>query len=300
MYQRQRLFFGWLPRANVIRYIKTQCIEEEKARIPQIVKQWEIANRKFASMSKDQTGLPDTIEIKEIEDAYKPKLQRIAEDVFFKRTFSRLPTEFKIVEIDKLIAWQNRVVLDYIDQLVEKYPKQPTMENLIDICLSVGKEYPPVAELQVGPNTYVYSSESTDFRFLEAIPKPLEQVDLKASSSGGIPVAGILLFVGYGVASMNVLSVGKRLILNNGFHRAYALRSIGVTHIPIVVQIVRNPELEFSPNYHGLPRSFLLKNPRPPVMRDYLDPSLTIEVKAKARRRSVKISWVPEAIDVPI
>lgn len=32
------------------------------------------------------------------------------------------------------------------------------------------------------------------------------------------------------------VSNGQRLVLNNGFHRVYALRRQGVTHIPVVIQ----------------------------------------------------------------
>lgn len=300
MHQRRRLLFAWMPQAAVNSYIKTQCIKEENDRISKIMELWKKANHGFASIRKTETGLPDTIEVKDVDSKYMPKLQQIKEDLLFKRTFTNLPTEFKIVEIDKLIAWQQSVVLNFVDSLVDSFPSKPTFETLIDVCLSLGKESPPVTELQVGPNTCIYSSESTDFRFLGAIPKPLDQIDLEASSSGGIPVIGLLLLLGYGGAPINVLSVGNRLILNNGFHRTYALRSIGVTHIPLVVQKVTNPQLEISPNYHGLPREYLIHDPRPPVMKDYLDETLIIDLKAKARRRSIKLSWVPETIDVPI
>ena len=64
----------------------------------------------------------------------------------------------------------------------------------------------------------------------------------------------MIAFVGYGGAPINVFMCGNRVVLINGFHRVFALRSIGVTEIPVVIQQVTNPQLEFPPQVAGLPR----------------------------------------------
>ena len=69
---------------------------------------------------------------------------------------------------------------------------------------------------------------------------------------------------------MNVLQAGNRVVLNNGFHRTYALRSMGVTEIPVVIRQIRNVQLEFPAAVVGLPRDYLLKAPRPVVVKDFL------------------------------
>jgi hypothetical protein len=53
-----------------------------------------------------------------------------------------------------------------------------------------------------------------------------------------VPVGAIILFVGYGAGSVNVLEANNRLILNNGFHRVYALRKSGVSKIPVVLLLI--------------------------------------------------------------
>src|SRR5207245_3316148 len=169
-------------------------------------------------------------------------------------TFRQLPTEFGMVEIDKLVAVQTNVVLGYVEKLIKEYPRQPTLEDLIEICLSLDKTVPEVAEMRLAENAVIYSSENTDLRFLGAIRKPLDQVDMQASSTGGIPTKRLLLLFGYGGSPVNVLEIGKRVFLNNGFHRVFALRRLGVTHIPVVVQKVSNPDLEFPAVYQGVPK----------------------------------------------
>lgn len=289
-----------MPQASVSNYIKSNCIEEEEKRLADTLKQWKKANRKFQELSLKEKNIADSIEIKEMPSEYLQRLNEIQNNITFKRTFEQLPVEFKLVEIDKLIACQNLVMLDYIGKLTEKYDDNLDLNKLIEICLSLKKEFPEVSELKLNEQTVIYSSENTDFRFLGAIPKPLEQVDLNSASSGGIPVKGLLLLFGYGGTPVSVLNVGSKMFLNNGFHRVYALRQKGVTHIPAVVQIVQNPLLEFPNPYLGIPREYLLTAERLPLMKDYFDEDLTIEVKAKARRRGVKVMWIPEPIDFPL
>jgi hypothetical protein len=47
-------------------------------------------------------------------------------------------------------------------------------------------------------------------------------------------------------------------VLNNGFHRVYALRAMAITDTPVVIQHVGNPQLEFPPQVAGLPKEYLL------------------------------------------
>ena len=57
------------------------------------------------------------------------------------------------------------------------------------------------------------------------------------------PVAGVVgLVVGFGSGYLNVIACEGRLVLNNGYHRAYALRELGVTHAPAVVQEVQRAD----------------------------------------------------------
>ena len=170
----------------------------------------------------------------------------------------------------------------------------------MDICLSLDKTAPDVSEMRTAENSVVYSSENTGFRFLGAIQKPLEHVDLHSSSTGGIPIASLVMLFGYGGSPVNVLRVGNRVFLNNGFHRVYALRKAGVTHIPVVVQQVSNPALEFPPVYQNIPKEYLLQAERLPMVQDYFDHHMGIELKTTARRRGIKVVWISEPIDVPL
>jgi hypothetical protein len=146
----------------------------------------------------------------------------------------------------------------------------------------------------------VFSSRSLDLRFLGGFPKALEEGDIRVAYLGGQPVHVMSLLVGFGAAPINVWSAGRRLVLNNGFHRTVALRSIGVERMPVVVQRATNPDIEFPEQMLGLSRSYLLQNPRPVLVKDFFDEALTVEVRLKPRMRTIKVAWGAEPGIVPV
>ena len=146
--------------------------------------------------------------------------------------------------------------------------------------------------MQSAPNLLTFSSTNGDFRFIGGFHKEkLTDDDLKYCLGGGLPVSAIILFVGYGSRSINVLHANNRLILNNGFHRVYALKRKGVTKIPAVVQKIGNPDLEFPQAILGLTKDYLLQHPRPVLVKDFFINDLTTVLKKKSTIMSVRVQW---------
>ena len=153
--------------------------------------------------------------------------------------------------------------------------------------------------LEIGPSTHVFSSPNSDIRFLGAFVKALEDRDLEYAAMGGLPAAAVIAFVGYGGAPINAFQANGRIILNNGFHRVFALRSLGVDRIPIVLQAVRNPQLEMPPHVAGLPREYLLGHPRPVLLKDFFEEGLAVTLKVKERMKVVTLAIGLNQYDVP-
>jgi hypothetical protein len=74
----------------------------------------------------------------------------------------------------------------------------------------------------------------------------------------------------------------------------------GITHIPVVVQDIAKPEIEFPEQFLGLSRNYLLNDSRPVILRDFFDDSLTIQLRMTPRRKTVKISWGVEDSIIPV
>ena len=82
------------------------------------------------------------------------------------------------------------------------------------------------------------------------------------------------------------------MVLNNGTHRAYALRAAGITRIPCVVQAIEHPDelayaggTELTEDYLAL-----FQSPRPPLFKDFFDPNLAFEFDAAKTTRQIEIS----------
>lgn len=141
-----------------------------------------------------------------------------------------------IVELDRLVVFQKHINLDYVAQLASGLSADSSLEDIFRFCLLGEYPQPPISHGRVAQSAFVFASPSTDLRFLDVAL-------LDDSQSAGLPPRGrstsaVALLVGYGSNLLNAIHVENRLVLNNGSHRAYALRELGITHAPCVVQRV--------------------------------------------------------------
>lgn len=297
--QRILHLYGATSQNEILTFLRTQCVFEAEDEIETIMAEWPKAAQEYQRISLLPNHLAETAGVEDIPEENSEKLKEISNDPPFRATFSYFPYAFKMVELDKLVAAQRYVNLDYVERLSHAISKDSSIGSLIDFCLRKGSSVKPPSELQINQNTYSYRSESVDFRFIGGFPKKLTQDDIKYSLGGGEPVAGILLFVGYGTPAINVFQVGKRLILNNGFHRLYALRKQGILKAPVVIQTVANWNLELPQVVAGLPAVYLVTAPNPSLLQDFLNPEISRELRMKSRDRSVQIQWAVNQVDIP-
>ena len=152
---------------------------------------------------------------------------------------------------------------------------------------------------RVNNDRFVFVSSSNDLRFLGAVPLQRDQIKDYPERGKFVGLVGIA--VGLGSNFMNAVYAEKRLILNNGSHRAYALRRLGVTHVPCIIQhcasrdevdAVAATEVRKNPDAY-------LKHPRPSMLRDYFDPALHLVMPVYRRLRQVTVRFEIEETAVP-
>jgi hypothetical protein len=66
------------------------------------------------------------------------------------------------------------------------------------------------------------------------------------------------------------------LLLNNGYHRACALRTLGITHAPCLIQTIsRMDELDLTAKRKVVKDpDFYFNTARPPLLKDFFDPKI--------------------------
>lgn len=268
--------------------------EEKKNEIRQ---NWSSAASRFHELKTSEAGLAETISTNKLDESSNPLLQEARNSPTFKNTFSSFPYDFEEVEIDKLIAGQRSVHLQYVEGIAERYKKESA--DLLSFCVVPSQDKTPVITGRTAQNAFTASSENPGLRFLGAFEQPYKEGLLQGQTPGGQPVRAVVLVLGYGYSTANAYRVDKRVILNNGFHRLYALRKMGIERVPMVVQKITHPELELPNVISELPRQYLVQEARPALLKDFLDDKLTCSVTQRSFVKSVQIGWGVNETIVP-
>jgi len=139
-----------------------------------------------------------------------------------------------------------------------------------------------------------------NLKFLGATSLDVDTVGIDNISVSGTPTKAVLLVFGYGAAPIYGFGYGGRVFLHNGCHRLYALRKMGVTHVPMIIQTVSNPQLEMPMVYNTVLLDRLLMSERLPIFQDLFNDNLTITLKSKLKRKAVKVTWAIDNVVVPL
>ncbi len=289
---------GRPPLGEFLTFVITNTVNGESADQRALADEWRKANDHIRELEKREAGWADNPAIAPLSKRLDALKARVLADPMFQRAFQVVPAEVGMVELDRLIVFQKQINLNFIRQLRKGLGESPTDEDVFRLCLPFEHPHPPAQVGRIAQNAYQFSSASTDFRFLEPALLRAEQI-IGYPPQG--PIVGVVaLMVGYGSNYLNAVHVENRLVLNNGSHRAFALREAGVKHVPCIVQhISRRDELELVlPLLHQRPEVYL-GPPRPPVLKDYFDPKLRKLVAVPRRLRHVRITFGVEQVDSP-
>jgi hypothetical protein len=296
---RKLFLFGAATQPELLGFIRTQGTSEEAGALASTMNDWRAARKTFLEIVAANGGEADSITTAPLAGVELRVAQEFAADPRFGNAFGASQYEFRYVEVDRLVAPQREINLDQVEFLLRSWGEL-TPEKVLEICLAPASALPASMPLQLADNLFAFSSPFSDFRFLGGYAKPLAIADLPHLLGGGQPTAALILFVGHGANPVNVWVSATRHVLNNGFHRLYALRRAGVQRVPVVAQLSSDPTLDFPEVVAGLPRQYLLTQPRPVLVKDFFEPSLVRMFETKDRVRTVRIGWQADQAFVPV
>jgi hypothetical protein len=205
-----------------------------------------------------------------------------------------------MVELRHLVVSQESVGTGFARDIAKRLGRSPAPEALFEFCLPMGRPLSSMQVQRLSDERYLFVSESTDFRAhnLElligaAIPR------LKTFGPAG---AALILPVGFGSNFLSAVKSEKRIVLQNGYHRAFALMSLGVTHAPMVIQqVTRTDELRLaaSSDVHENP-AFYFRSARPPLLKDFLDPALAKPLTIRKLETRVEVEIKVKTSTAPV
>jgi hypothetical protein len=264
-----------------------------------LAEEWQAAQNHIHTLETEEAGLADNPLIRKLGPEYEPLLIEFLKDPLVRRGFNTVPTEVAIVELDRMVVYQKHIDRTFAGQLKNKLGPAPSEEEIFRTCLPYDHPSPPVKWSRNRSNSFVFMSPSNDLRFLGTMP--LESNHITGYPPPGSLVGVVGIAVGFGSNFLNAVYAEKRLILNNGSHRAYTLRELGCTHVPCIVQhvssrdqldLVGSAQIRRNPDHY-------LKHPRPSMLKDYFDPKLHKRFQVQRRLRQITVKFEVDEAYVP-
>jgi hypothetical protein len=286
---------------DYLEFVANKVVDGRKADPRLLADEWRAANDIYYELERTEAGIADRIECLPLDPELEPLADAVRANPWFQDSFDNLPVSFVRVELDKLVISQNHVERGFTDALGAALGAQPEAADLFRFCLPLDRPMPPVRMQRLTGDRFLFTCASTDFRAHH--PRLLRPDELGAIGSIGPVAAMVGIMIGFGSNFMSAVRSDSRILLQNGYHRAYALRSLGFTHAYCIVEdVTRKDELKLTAEDDvAADPEFYFASKRPPILRDFFDPRLAkvlhmlpmeshIEVELKVRS-STATDW---------
>lgn len=289
---------GRPPLAEFIGAVKAQT-NCDAAQANVLAEEWRKANDRVRSLEQSQPQAADNHALQAVPSALEARVKTLLESPHIKNAYGVVPFSVAMVELDKLVVFQKHINLVFVEAIKQKLGNDPDEQAILDLCIPAEPEPVAMNAARVSPSSFAFTSPSADIRVLDSTLLRPEQINDYATNGSLLSTLGLM--VGAGANCLNAFQVNGRLVLNNGSHRAYALRSMGITHAPCLVQhITRQDELEIlgTPEFMSNPNGYI-NAPRPSMLKDYFNQELIKVLPVQRKQRQIRINYTIEVTDVP-
>ncbi|MBS0254167.1 MAG: hypothetical protein JSS36_02880 [Proteobacteria bacterium] len=280
---------GQPPLDEYLDFVARFVVDGADIRRSRLVAAWRRAHDHFARLEKREAGEADRVERFPLPPELRRHAARLRASRNFRNTFDVVRTTIEMVELDRLIVWQAQVEDRFaLDRAADLHPGADPAQ-LFDFCLPARRAAPPVTVNRIAGGHFQLVSQAADLAMLRA--RVLDPATVPPGDEEG-PLAGMIgLPFGFGANMMSVISSERRLVLHNGYHRAYALRALGHRHVPCVVQhvtrrdelnLVADTKVAYNPGYY-------FRGPRPPLLKDFFDPAVTTRMSLRPTQTVVDL-----------
>lgn len=266
---------GFMERDPAINHLKTACIPANPTDAA-LEAEWITAKAKLGAPFAN-AGAPD---IQPIPTSHEPYIEQLKTlpwvDQALKNIFQG--AEFKMIEIDPLLAFQFVVSTERAGQHCGALANPPTVDQLFATCLPMALpsgEFHALAQ----DRSVIIKSRS---------------LNLQMTAHG---LAGNMAGINFGwsIPLVHVVQFDNRSYLHNGFHRTFGVRIAGATHVPCLFRTVNKIEdVGIRPDGSTFTEDAFKQAHQPTV--GHLTQGRACNVTLRATTRILHISWAEYAM----
>ncbi|WP_231757333.1 hypothetical protein [Microbulbifer elongatus] len=289
---------GIFPLPRFIRFIKERC-PPRSFHDHALVEEWREARATVKILVQEESGTADLIDERELPEEMRSLADKVLQEPSMHRMVSMVPRRWCMVEIDRLVVFQDSINLHHVEKIKENLSSDPSAEEIIELASSSGKHSNPEIRCTQSDGGYMFSSASNDLRFLDVTM--MDPNAIRDFTPIGSASHAIVVYVGFSDNVITATRSGNRIILTNGSHRVYALRELGFRYVPcLLIDATEGDVSDFLlPAAVKQDRAFYLESSRPPLFKDYIDKRLTTRVPVIRKTSVLKAKLDLQKSSVP-
>ena len=289
---------GLLPLPRLIRFVRERCppgsLDEAV-----LMDEWRQARAVALRLIDEEAGHAEDVGVQALPEEMKPLAEQVLRQPSMHRLATLVPRSWCMVEIDRLVVFQDSINLRHADQLKASMGATPDAQQLMDLASCNGTHAHPTVRFTRSDGEYTFAAESNDLRFLDVTT--VDPVAIADYEPFGAASHAIVIYLGFSDNVISATRFGKRIILTNGSHRAYALRALGFRYVPCLLTDASDEATSdlLLPAAIKQDRQLYLHAPRPPLFKDYIDPRLTRIVPVVRKHYALRAKLDLQRITVP-
>ena len=126
---------GRPPLSEYLGYIATHALEGQTLDRRALMDQWRLANDHIRELEQSESGIADGVAIEPLTEPLVARAASLLIDPCVANTYSVVPCEIAMVELDRLVVFQKQINLAYVGELSQQLPEGATDAQLFDFAL---------------------------------------------------------------------------------------------------------------------------------------------------------------------
>jgi hypothetical protein len=266
-----RALIGWMTAAQAEMVLGGYTLGQE---VP--AENRELARSAREAVASRPPGLDQTDLLSEVPPELDEHVARLRQNPVGAAMFQQ-GWNVALVDLARVCAFQPTVVADAAVERVQDV-KSDDLAAIAAVTLPTSAAEPP--RVQYDPSRQAYMAVSPNVNL-----KIVGNVWCPAPDGSGAVILGFSVLAP--PSFLNVVRFRDRVILRDGYHRAYGFLGRGITHVPAFTRTMETIEDVIPPGTF-LPQDSYLGD-RPPVLPDYLNDQVAATVRLPAVQKMVLI-----------